>query len=124
MQRTGLGAVAVFCLISVSFFEPSFANETAVLPSESRAASSTDPSQEEIAFFENHVRPVLAEPCYQCHSSRSQKLAAGLFVDSREGLLRGGDAGPGLIAGDVAGDVDASLIDEAVRYESYGTLSR
>ncbi len=68
-----------------------------------------------IEFFEREVRPILAEHCYSCHSSRSEKLQAGLSVDSRAGLLKGGDSGPSM----VPGDARASLLIEAVRYESY-----
>lgn len=69
----------------------------------------------ELAFFENNIRPILADNCYSCHSVRTKKLKAGLLVDSREGLLTGGDSGAALIPGDVEG----SPLIEAVRYESY-----
>lgn len=68
-----------------------------------------------IEFFEKKVRPLLAEHCYSCHSVRSKKLKAGLFVDSRQGLLEGGDSGPAI----EPKDVDGSLLIEAVRYESF-----
>ncbi|MEJ7637786.1 MAG: c-type cytochrome domain-containing protein [Singulisphaera sp.] len=42
-------------------------------------------------FFESRVRPVLAEHCYRCHSAKAERVKAGLLVDSREGLLKGGD---------------------------------
>jgi hypothetical protein len=63
-------------------------------------------------FFESHVRPVLAEHCYGCHSKQSEKVKGGLLLDSREGLLSGGDSGPAL----VPGDPDRSLLIKAVRY--------
>ncbi|MCG8653398.1 MAG: PSD1 and planctomycete cytochrome C domain-containing protein [Pirellulales bacterium] len=70
---------------------------------------------EQLEFFEKKVRPLLAEHCYSCHSNKSKKLQASLKVDSRAGLLRGGDSGEAI----VPGDPDASLFMEAVRYESY-----
>ena len=73
----------------------------------------TTPKQME--FFEKEVRPLLAKHCYSCHSVKSKKLQAGLLVDSRAALLRGGDSGQAL----VPGDADASILIEAVRYESY-----
>ena len=50
-------------------------------------------------FFEQKIRPVLAENCYACHSRQSPKLQAGLRLDSREGILAGGNAGPAIVAG-------------------------
>ncbi|QDT14476.1 PSD1 and planctomycete cytochrome C domain-containing protein [Alienimonas californiensis] len=69
----------------------------------------------ELEFFERQVRPLLAEHCYECHSAKSEPLQAGLAVDSRAALLRGGDTG----ASFVPGAPDESLLIEAVRYESY-----
>src|SRR5918993_5953464 len=56
-----------------------------------------------VDFFETNVRPVLAESCFGCHTSTE---TAGLRVDSREALLKGGDSGPAI----VPGDPDASLL--------------
>ena len=70
---------------------------------------------EQIEFFEKQVRPLFAEHCYSCHSVKAEKLQAGLLMDSRAALLRGGDSGEAIIPGDVGG----SLLIEAVRYESY-----
>src|SRR4051812_22227623 len=56
-----------------------------------------------ISFFESKVRPVLVEQCYKCHSAEAQanhKLKGGLLMDSREGLLKGGDTGPAVVPGD------------------------
>ncbi len=47
-------------------------------------------------FFERKIRPVLAERCFECHSVESKSLKANLLLDSREGLLKGGDTGPAL----------------------------
>ena len=66
-----------------------------------------------IAFFESKIRPVLVQHCYECHSEKSKILQAKLLLDTREGTLRGGDSGPAL----VAGDSDASLIIQALRFD-------
>src|SRR5579871_4831066 len=50
-------------------------------------------------FFEKQVRPVLVEHCYECHSAGAKKLKGGLRLDSRAGLLKGGDSGPAIVAG-------------------------
>ena len=68
--------------------------------------------QSDIEFFETKIRPVFAEKCYSCHSHNSKKLKAGLFMDSRAGLLKGGDSGPSIIPG----KPEKSLLVEAIRY--------
>ncbi|MEX2214529.1 MAG: PSD1 and planctomycete cytochrome C domain-containing protein [Phycisphaeraceae bacterium] len=77
-------------------------------------AAETEPSDQDLQFFETKVRPLLVEQCYSCHSSQAKKLKAGLFMDSRQGIIKGGDTGPAL----VAGDPDKSLIIDAIRYEN------
>ncbi|NNJ24103.1 PSD1 and planctomycete cytochrome C domain-containing protein [Alienimonas chondri] len=73
------------------------------------------PTAEQLQFFETKVRPLLAERCYSCHSAKADPIQAGLLVDSRASLLAGGDSGAAL----VPGELDDSLLIEAVRYESY-----
>lgn len=75
-------------------------------------------SQESLAFFESKIRPVLVEQCYSCHSQEaatSGKLKGGLYLDSRDGMLRGGDTGPALSSE----HSEESLILKALRYEEY-----
>jgi hypothetical protein len=69
-------------------------------------------SNEDRAFFEAKIRPVLVEHCYSCHSAQAKKLKGKLLLDSRDGLRKGGESGPAL----VAGDPDKSLIIRAVRH--------
>ena len=54
---------------------------------------------DQIIFFEQKVRPILANHCYACHSADT-KPAGGLRVDDRNGLLSGGDTGPAVVPGD------------------------
>src|SRR5688572_11019864 len=65
-----------------------------------------------VEFFEKKIRPLLVEHCYKCHSAESEKLKGGLRLDSREGVLKGGESGPAI----VPGDPDKSLLIKAVRY--------
>jgi mono/diheme cytochrome c family protein len=58
-----------------------------------------DPAQEQLEHFEKKVRPILAEHCYKCHSSQAKKLKGGFLLDSRAGLLKGGDSGPAVVPG-------------------------
>ena len=48
----------------------------------------------DVEFFEQKIRPVLAERCFECHSVEAKSLKGNLLLDSREGLLKGGDTGP------------------------------
>ncbi|MEQ1853073.1 MAG: c-type cytochrome domain-containing protein, partial [Chthoniobacteraceae bacterium] len=65
------------------------------------------------AFFREKVRPILADQCFKCHSHEANKIKGGLVLDSRDGLLAGGDSGPSA----VPGDPEKSLLIKAVRYE-------
>ncbi|MBI3858359.1 MAG: DUF1549 domain-containing protein, partial [Planctomycetes bacterium] len=74
----------------------------------------TPPQDKEgLDFFEKRIRPVLIDRCYSCHSAEAKKLKAELYVDSREGLLKGGETGPSV----VPGDVEKSLLIKAIRYK-------
>ena len=59
-------------------------------------------------FYADHVRPILAENCFKCHTTEAM---GGLRLDSRAEILKGGDSGPAL----VPHDPDKSLLIEAVR---------
>lgn len=48
-------------------------------------------------YFENKVRPILANSCGSCHQDRA---AGGLSMSSRVSLLKGGDSGPAIVPGD------------------------
>ena len=51
----------------------------------------------QLAFFEKEVRPLLADHCYKCHSSQAKNVKGGLRLDTREGVLQGGETGPAII---------------------------
>ena len=76
------------------------------------AARAAEPAKAQLDFFESKVRPVLADNCYKCHSAKAEKVKAGLLLDSREGVLKGGDSGPAI----VPGDPEKSLLIKAIRY--------
>ncbi len=69
-------------------------------------------------FFEKSIRPVLVKHCYQCHSAEAaakDKLQAGLLLDTKLGLLTGGESGPAI----VPGHPEKSLLVGALKFESY-----
>ena len=75
------------------------------------SGAETPPTTEQLNFFEKKIRPILVEKCSKCHGSEGSPKA-GLRLDSREAIRRGGDSGPAVIPGDTA----ASLLMEAIRY--------
>ena len=77
-------------------------------------AEAAESSREHLEFFEKRIRPVLAERCYECHSATAKKSKGGLTLDTRDGVLKGGEAGPVL----VPGDPEKSRLIEAVRYHN------
>jgi hypothetical protein len=71
-----------------------------------------DPTPARLQFFETRIRPVLADNCYKCHSQQSARVKGGLLLDTREGLLQGGEHGPAI----VPGDAGKSLLIKAISY--------
>ncbi len=71
------------------------------------------PSAAGLDFFEKRIRPILVDHCYKCHGTTG-KLKGGLNLETRDGLLRGGDTGPAL----EPGRPDQSRLIEAVRYRN------
>jgi len=77
--------------------------------------AAAEPTREQIEFFEKKIRPVLVKHCYECHSADVKPPKGGLLVDSRAGLLRGGDSGPSV----VPHKVNDSLLLDALRYDGF-----
>src|SRR2546426_1499735 len=67
---------------------------------------------EQFQFFEKAIRPVLMDRCYKCHSTQGEKIRGGLLLETRAGVMKGGELGPVI----VQGDPDASLLIKAIRY--------
>jgi len=76
------------------------------------ALRAQDADHDGLEFFEKKIRPVLVDRCYSCHSAEAKKLKGNLYVDTRDGLLKGGDLGPSVMPG----DPDKSLLIKAIRY--------
>jgi hypothetical protein len=83
-----------------------------VTSSQENAQKPAEPTQEGIAFFERYIRPVLAERCYECHSTGARKLKGKLLLDSQAGIAKGGASGPIL----VPGDAEKSRLIQAIRW--------
>jgi mono/diheme cytochrome c family protein len=80
-----------------------------VLSTALTAPAADPPSAAQVEFFETHVRPLLVEQCVSCHGPKTQR--AGLRLDTAEGLKKGADEGPVV----VAGEPDKSSLIQAVR---------
>lgn len=77
-------------------------------------AAATEPSPDQLAFFEGKVRPLLIKHCYECHSTETKKLKGGLLLDSKEGWMAGGDSGEAI----EPGNPNESRLIESVRYKN------
>ena len=98
----GLGAIVVLALIA----------PTAVANEEGKNADASVADQH-LQLFTESVLPILKEHCFECHSAEEHR--GGLSLESRAGLIAGGDSGPSFDEN----QPEASLILEAVRYEGY-----
>ncbi|MCA9173545.1 MAG: PSD1 domain-containing protein [Planctomycetales bacterium] len=76
------------------------------------AADPAPPDAGQLEFFEQRIRPALAEHCYQCHGAEGNPKG-GLRVDSRHAIREGGESGPAV----VPGQPDDSMLLTALRYE-------
>lgn len=83
--------------------------EESTQPASEAPVAKLDPQT--VHFFENEVRPLLANRCYECHGEEKQK--GELRLDQLAFILEGGDSGAAL----VPHDPDESLLIEAVKYE-------
>ncbi len=93
------------------FIASAFAWLVALATGQTPAGATARPATpDDLAFFENKVRPLLIEHCYECHDARKQK--GGLRLDSLPGWQTGGDSGDVI----KPGDPGASLLIEAIRY--------
>ncbi len=66
---------------------------------------------DESDFFENEVRPVLAQHCFKCHGAKLQK--GGIRLDGPKHLAKAGDGAGPLV---VPGDPEQSRLIQAVQY--------
>jgi len=76
-------------------------------------AADAPQTAEGIEFFEKHIRPLFHEHCIECHSSDGKLREGELALDSSAAIQKGGSRG----ALFVAGNADASLLLQAVRYD-------
>ncbi|MFT7638618.1 MAG: hypothetical protein ACI9G1_000343 [Pirellulaceae bacterium] len=71
-------------------------------------------NDEQIAFFEKQIEPLLKMHCLKCHGGES-KIRGGLRLTSRDAAVRGGESGAAI---DTAKPLE-SLLLSAVNYKDY-----
>ncbi len=84
----------------------------APFPPLAAVAATPEPTADQVKFFEEKVRPILADNCYKCHGSDKQK--GSLRLDLREAMLAGGESGPVIVPGKPH---ESSLVD-AVKWQT------
>ena len=95
------GTLWTSCAYRQSWRSPASSRVVRSLRITDRASTKTRPSHHAgLTFFENKVRPILAEHCYRCHGPDSGEGKAKLRVDSLEALLKGGVSGPAIVRGE------------------------
>ncbi len=102
-MRTSVFLPLILAAVSVAPLTPLFAADN---------GDEAKLEPKDVEFFEKNIRPVLANQCYSCHSTKSGKAKGGLLVDSREALARGGGGGPAI----VTGKPDQSPLYKAITY--------
>src|SRR5438552_2440618 len=65
------------------------------------------------ASFARDVMPVLDRYCVRCHGAA--RPSGGLRLDRYEAVLRGGDSGPAVIAGDAAASLLVAKVERRDR---------
>ncbi|MAS93589.1 MAG: hypothetical protein CMO55_10390 [Verrucomicrobiales bacterium] len=74
--------------VSLATVSCAFSAEDAKPPTEKNAATPEFPAAQ-IEFFEEEIRPLLADNCLECHTGTKAKV--GLMLDRRAGWLKGSD---------------------------------
>src|SRR2546423_3934562 len=87
------------CLIAAGAVIAGAAAVPPPTPGADSKATVTELTPEQKQFFETKIRPIFSEHCYKCNSAADNKTKGGLTLDTREGLLKGGEAGVVFVAG-------------------------
>ena len=72
------------------------------------------PTQTELNFFEQKIKPILTNHCYECHSAKAEIPQANLWLDRKAGWEKGGDT-PGPVI--IPGKPEKSLLIQVVKHQ-------
>ena len=79
---------------------------------------SADPiSSEDLQFFENKIRPLLADHCYKCHAATARKVKGGLLLDRKAGWVKGGESGEVIVPGKPEQSLLIRMVERDPDYE-------
>ncbi len=78
----------------------------------SAAALATDVPADNAAFYQEQVRPILQQHCFECHGGQ-KKVQGGLRLTTHAGVIAGGESGPAVNLE----SVNSSRIMAAVNYD-------
>jgi mono/diheme cytochrome c family protein len=84
---------------------------TVLVTRSSHAVSSPPPAAASPQFYTEQVQPILQSNCYRCHAGFNHR--GGLQLDTRAGLLHGGNDGVVI----VSGHPELSLLVKLIRHE-------
>jgi mono/diheme cytochrome c family protein len=87
---------------------------TALVTRPAPARAADDPKG--VAFFEEKIRPILAQSCVGCHGEEKQK--GGLRIDTRAALIKGAEEDGKVTKVVEPGSPEKSMIIEAVEYKN------
>jgi hypothetical protein len=62
------------------------------------ASRGDDPADEGRKLYESRIKPVFVMTCWECHSAKAKTPKAGLRLDTRDLLIKGGDSGPAIVS--------------------------
>jgi mono/diheme cytochrome c family protein len=110
MNRIGKAAGVLSAAV---FLAPALFADIVGMPAPPPVLPAQTVSPGDLQFFEAKIRPVLSDRCYKCHSRDADKIKGGLMLDTREGMLHGGDTGPAI----TPGKPEDSLLVDAISYK-------
>jgi mono/diheme cytochrome c family protein len=85
---------------------------TALLLLSSLAGSRPLVADDSDKLFRDSVRPLFERKCFECHSAKADELKGNLRLETLDSILKGGDQGPAI----VAGDPENSFLVRALKY--------
>ncbi|MEC7906711.1 MAG: PSD1 and planctomycete cytochrome C domain-containing protein [Verrucomicrobiota bacterium] len=95
-----------------------------VLLSVPLSISASDLDPDSLEYFESKIRPLLVENCYKCHSVDSDRIKGGFLIDSKPGLLKGGESGPAIIPGDARNSRLIQMVERHPDFEAMPPKSK
>ncbi len=101
-------AMLLLAWLSVFGLGMARANETVA-----ETASTAAVAPDSVEFYQQHIQPLLAATCYECHSHESGESNGLLMVDSGAALRAGGSHGPAV----VPGKPEESWLYRALQYD-------